>query len=124
MKLKKTINTMVLIGRVDIATVAHLIFDETGIRLILDEVGQEVNGSINGYYQNIEGNDYTLIDIFYYDEDGDILENEEERTKDHKIKRIFLTKKKTKNIIDVVKSKFEFASQEISLLIINKLGNN
>lgn len=124
MKTKKTVNTMVLVGRVEIATVAHLIFDETGIRLILDEVGQEVNGSINGYYQNVEGKDYTLIDIFYYDEDGDILESKKERTKDHKIKRIFLTKKKTKNIINIVKSKFEFATEEISLLIIKKLGNN
>lgn len=124
MKTKKTVNTIVLVGRVDIATVAHLIFEETGIRLILDEVGQEVNGSINGYYQNVEGKDYTLIDIFYYDEDRDILENEEERIKEHKIKRIFLTKKKTNNIIDIVKSKYEFADQDIGLLIIKRLGNN
>ena len=123
MKLKKTINTMVLIGRINIEEIAHLIFDETGIRLILDEVGQEVNGSINGYHQNIEGKEYTLIDIFYYDEDEEIEENKQERTHDHKIRKIFLTKKKTKNIINSIKSKFEFATEEISLLIIKKLGN-
>lgn len=120
MKLKEEIQTLVLEGKVESETVAQDLFKKTGMRFMLEAEGQTLNGFINTYPREIDGKMYTLVDIFYYDEDSDVDESTENNLVSHKIKSITLDNKK----IDKINKCFTLASDEIKIKLINNLGEN
>lgn len=120
MKLKEKIQTLVLEGKVEPIEICHTLFKETGMRFILEEEGQVLNGFINTYPREIDGKMYTLVDIFYYDEDGDVKVSKKNHHINHKIASIDIDDKK----IDKINKSFKVASKKIATKLINNLGEN
>lgn len=120
MKLKNDIQTLVLEGKVESETVAQELFKKTGMRFMLEKEGQTLNGFINTYPREIDGKIYTLVDIFYYDESGDIEKSEEKRQLKHRIKGVEIDDKK----IDKINKSFKLADPKIASKLINILGEN
>jgi len=120
MKLKDTIKTLVLEGKIEPETVAQELYKNTGMRFILEKEGQTLNGFINTYPREIDGKMYTLVDIFYYDEDGDIENSENKHDSNHKIKVVDIDDKK----IDKINKSFKLANSKIANQLIKNLGEN
>jgi len=117
-KLKQTI---VFEGRHDSSELAKQIYSETGIRFMLEKEGQEVNGFINTYIQIRDGQEFTVVDVFYYDEN--ILIAKEENVLKHNLK----TKLNDTNLNKVEKSLLKgkkIADKEVAIEIIKNLGQN
>jgi len=120
MKLKKDVHTLVLEGKVESEEIAKKLYKETGLRFMLEKKGQIISGFINTYVREIEGKEYTLVDIFYYDDDIDFEGDEEKHITKYKIRKVDNKDIKT----DKINKAFKLAKKEIAIKLIKNLGEN
>ena len=120
----KLFDTFFFEGRVELTDCAGEIYNKTGIRTILEVPGQIVNGFLNGYYKEIEGKEYTVVDLFVYEGTRDIIDRPEKHEVRHKLRGKILKDTDRVKIKDVVYKKFgKEPSKGVKMILLGKVGN-
>jgi len=70
---QKLIKTYCFKGVIPISECAEEIEKQTGQKFIGSNKKETLNGFLNGYVSKIDGEEYTLVDVFVYESSGEVL---------------------------------------------------
>jgi len=109
---QKLINTYCFKGVVPISDCAEEIERQTGQKFIGNDKKEILNGYLNGYLSKTDGVKFTLIDVFVYEESGDVLDES---------KKVKYQLRKG-DIESVEKVKFDNHNENAKIKLLMKLG--
>jgi len=109
---QKLIKTYCFKGVIPISECAEKIAKQTGQKFIGHDKKETLNGFLNGYVEKIDGEEFTLVDVFVYESSGEVL-GEGKKVKYQ------LRKGKIK---DVEKVKFNNHDESAKIKLLKKLG--